>query len=363
VARSAFDADRIRIGFVSSHLWNHSVGVLWHGLIGQFDRSRFEVFVFSLSQSTDPVVEYLRSNCEHYTELPADLSSTCDVLLAARLDVIFYTDIGMDSRVYALAVQRLAPVQCTSWGHPVTTGLPAMDYYLSSELFETAGAEEHYTESLVRLTNLGVYVFRPSVPPVTKSIEELGLPPGFHTYACLQSLFKVDPSFDDILGKILRRDTRGLLVLPDGHVPEWNHSFLKRFARNNGDVVDRVHFTPRLDYDDYMQLMQLADVLLVPSRFGGGRTSYEAFAAGRPVITLPSEFLRGRITLGLYRILGIDDCVASDPEAYVRVALRIANDVEYRIDLRSRIAARSHLLFEDMSCVHEVERFLEQAVI
>ena len=70
---------------------------------------------------------------------------------ATELDVLFYADIGMDPTTYFLAFSRLAPVQCVTWGHPVTTGIPNIDDYLSSDVFEAPGAEAHYTERLIRL--------------------------------------------------------------------------------------------------------------------------------------------------------------------------------------------------------------------
>ena len=57
----------------------------------------------------------------------------------------------MDELSLQLAAQRLAPVQCNSLGHPETSGLPTIDYFLSSDLMEPLDAARHYTERLVRL--------------------------------------------------------------------------------------------------------------------------------------------------------------------------------------------------------------------
>ena len=65
-----------------------------------------------------------------------------------------------------------------------------------------------------------------------------------------------------------------------------------------------------------------ADVLLDTFHFSGGNTSFEAFAVGTPVVTLPSGFLRGRFTAGLYRKMGVADLIAETAESYVDLALR-----------------------------------------
>ena len=52
-------------------------------------------------------------------------------------------------------------------------------------------------------------------------------------------------------------------------------------------------------------------------------TTYEALAAGTPIVTLPGGFLRGRQTYACYRRMGVMDCVAKDSEDYVRLAVRL----------------------------------------
>jgi len=53
--------------------------------------------------------------------------------------VLLYSEIGMDG--VAAQLLRLAPVQCNNWGHPVTSGFPSLDYFLSSALMEPEDAK------------------------------------------------------------------------------------------------------------------------------------------------------------------------------------------------------------------------------
>ncbi len=84
----------------------------------------------------------------------------------------------MDPFTYTLALSRLAPVQCVTWGHPSTTGLETIDYYLSSELFETEDADQYYTEKLVRLKTIPAYSYRPTPPSPLKKRDQFGLARG-----------------------------------------------------------------------------------------------------------------------------------------------------------------------------------------
>src|SRR5262249_21987089 len=142
----------------------------------------------------------------------------------------------------------------------------------------------------------------------------------------------------------------------------WDRTLAGRFRRAWPDVADRVRFLAPLSGEDFLHLQAAADVLLDPLHFGGGNTSYEAFAVGTPVVTLPGPFLRSRITYACYQQMGVTDCVAHDAEDYVRIALRVAKEPEWRADVRGRILAAHAALYEDAEAVRELEEFLLTAV-
>ena len=118
--------------------------------------------------------------------------------------MLVYPEIGMDPVCAQLAAQRLAPVQCNSWGHPETSGFPTLDFFLSSDLMEPANAQEHYTERLVRLPNLSVYCEPPEHPVVSVTQADLGLRPDATVYWCSQAIYKYLPQFDQVLPRIAR---------------------------------------------------------------------------------------------------------------------------------------------------------------
>jgi protein O-GlcNAc transferase len=277
------------------------------------------------------------------------------------LNAILYTDIGMDPRTYFLAFARLAPVQCVMGGHPVTTGIPTIDYFLSSEWHELPEADAHYSERLVRMKNVPHYFVRPQLR-VEKVRADFPLPPEARWYVCQQALFKIHPEFDAILGEILRQDPAGIVVLFEGVQPRWKYLLIDRFHHSIPDVADRVIFLPRLAYQDFLAFLPLADALLDTIHFTGGTTSMQALGLGLPLITLPDQFHRGRGTYSAYRRLGIEDCVARDGADYVCRAIRLANDAEYRESLRSRIAEQAGTLFDNPAAAVEIEEFLIHAV-
>ncbi|QTA91146.1 tetratricopeptide repeat protein [Desulfonema magnum] len=356
----------IKIGIVSMHLYNmnqQTIGKLNRGIIKNLSREKFYVKLFRFPGGESHLIESINEGADEVVDLPTEMKPAAEIIAGHSLDVLFYPDIGMDSLTYFLAFSRLAPVQCVTWGHPVTTGIPNMDYFISSELLEPPGAQDHYSEQLVLLKRLPVYYYPPELPEEWPSREKFGLPHGYHLYICPQAPFKFHPDFDAALGAILRRDPRGLLILIEGHAFEhWAKLLLDRFRKTFPDVIDRVRFLKAMPTKDFLCLLRVADALLEPPYFGGGNTTYESFACGVPIVTWPGPFMRGRVTLGCYKQMGVTDCIASDPQSYIEIALRLANDKAWKAEVSDKIRANAGAIFEDADAVRELERFFERAV-
>lgn len=270
----------------------------------------------------------------------------------------------MEPFTYFLAFARLAPVQCVSFGHPDTTGIRNMDYFISNDLFETEDADAHYSERLFRLHDLGTlaYYYRPQIPAPLKDRGAFGLPNEARLYLCPQTLFKFHPDFDAMLGNILRADPDGRLILIEGKFPHWTDSLRRRFARTLPDVLNRVLWLPAQNGDDFINLIAVCDVMLDTPHFNGMNSNLEAFAVGTPIVTLPMDLQRGRHTYGMYQKMGIHDCIAGNPGEYVRIAVRVATDPAYRRALQDRILTANAALYEDDRAVQEFERFFTEAV-
>jgi protein O-GlcNAc transferase len=359
---------KIRIGFISRYLYVHSIGKTSRGLIEKTDRERFEVFVLRVVPGTsDDTTAAIRARADHYHEVSGDLcelEATCRQLAALELDVLFYQDIGMDPLTYFLAFARLAPVQCVSYGHPNTTGVPNVDYFVSNDLYETADSPGHYSERLALLHDLPTlaYYYRPRAPAEPVRRADLGLPEEAHLYVCPQTLFKIHPDFDALLEGILERDPRGRVVFIRAAIPRWTEALRARFRRTIPEADERILFLPSLPGERFMQLLAASDVMLDPLYFNGMNSSLEALAVGLPVVTLPTALQRGRHTRAMYLKMGIADCIAASEADYVDIAVRLGTDPAARAELRARILGRNHVLYEDLRVVREFERFFEEAL-
>ncbi|GAX60009.1 hypothetical protein SCALIN_C05_0094 [Candidatus Scalindua japonica] len=354
---------KIKLGIISHYLTNHTIGLLNHGIIKHICRERFHVTLFRFNDEDENATsKAIDCDADDVIVLPRKLKPARQKIAECSLDILFYLEIGMDTLTYFLAFSRLAPVQCVTWGHPVTTGIPNIDYFISSEMAELPGAEKHYTEQLVLPDRLTIYYYRPKLTQELRPREYFGLHKNYNLYVCPQTLFKLHPDFDKTLGNLLRKDKYGLLVLIEGKYKHWEKMLLDRFSRTFSDVIARVKFLPRMATNEYLSLLNISDVLLDPPHYGGGNTSLEAFAFNIPIVTWPGDYLRSRLTLALYKKLNIMECVVDNSVSYVDTAYRLANDKAWRSEITERIKLKADCLYEDRESVHELEQFFEMAI-
>jgi protein O-GlcNAc transferase len=354
---------KIRIGFVSRHFAGHTIGKLCRGVITGLDRDRFSVSVFAIGANTDdPIVRALAAGAEHFALLPPSVEAARAAIAEARLDILYFTDIGMEPVTYFLAFSRLAPVQCVTWGHPVTTGLATIDHFLSAVEAETADSDAHYTERLHRFPAIAIRYAAPQLPTAWKSRDDLGLKTNANVYFCPQSLFKVHPDFDGMLAEILATDPRAIIYFIEGPQASWGERLRRRFADRLGGAADRIRFLPRLSGEDFLHALHASDVVLDTPHFCGGNTTLEALAVGKAPVTLPGGFARSRVSRAFYVQAGLTEPIAADPADYVRIAVGLATDQDRRAALEDQVRERRAVLFDNEDAVRAHEDFFVSCV-
>ena len=356
---------RIRLAIVSDNLFNHTIGHLYRGIVARLDRRRFEVFVVHGAHSRhDAFRDRIDAVADRAISLSGGLADQHRQIEDLEPDVIFYPDIGMTPGSYFLAFARLAPVQATGWGHPDTTGLDTLDYFISTTKFEPPNAQKYYTERLVELPRIPCWFEPPPVPEDLGSRAALGLPDHGTLYGCPQTLFKLHPDFDAVLAAIADGDPNGHIVLPMSDTPGWMETLQERWARRWPRLAARVHWTPRIAQDDFLRQLAHIDVLLDPLHFGSGYTFYQAMIHGVPMVTCPGEFARGRVVAGAYSQMGAGhELISRTPADYASLALSLGAAPERRAALRRRLAAAARAeLFGDTSALQALEEFFTTAV-
>jgi len=339
------------------------------GIITQLPKDKFDVYYMSFTPPNEIkgyVSKFLYSSMKNsYVQLPEDLVEARKHIARYNFDIIVYCEIGMVMRSIYLAHARLAPVQITTWGHSETSGISTIDYFVSSKYFEIekSKAQNHYSEELYLMNSLSTYYFPPSkllLPPkhTFQTREELKLEPNAHLYGCIQSSFKISEDFEKILAGILKMDSKGYILMSLGK-PFCNSQIQRMKTLMGEDDFQRLVWLPPMAIQVYLNIIKLIDVMLDPYPFGGCNTSFEAFDYNIPVITMPTKYLNGRFTFGMYKKMGFIDLVADSPQNYIKLAVRCATEKKWRDVIQEKISNNKILLFQEQDAIKEWGEFLE----
>jgi protein O-GlcNAc transferase len=358
---------RIRVGIVSGFFSSHTVFKLFvESWLTELDRDRFEVIGFHTGRTRDKVTAWAGGLCDRFVQDVGSKDAWREAIAEAAPDVLLYPEIGMDPTAGWLAGQRLAPVQCVTWGHPETTGMPTMDYFLSSDFMEPPDAAQHYTERLVRLPRLGLHYAPHGNAPLAVERASLGLDPGVPVFWSGQSLFKYLPQYDWMFPRIAEAVGECRFVFVSTVTRALTSMFLKRlgraFAAAGPDAERYCTILPAMPHDRYIGVAGVADVILDPPGWSGGKSTLDCLAVSPAIVTLPGRFMRGRHTAAILRQIGCEATIAGSADEYVAIAARLAVDATWRGDVREAVAERKIRAFRDRGYIRALETFLAEAV-
>lgn len=359
--------EKIRVGFVSGFFREHSVWKIpLKGWVDNLDRSEFEIFGYHTCAFQDAETVYARKSFDNFVQGPLSVEGWCQKISEDRLHLLIFSEIGMDPVTVQLSCLRLAPIQLTTVGHPVTSGLPTIDYYLSSDLMEPQDADRYYSEKLVRLPNLSIYYSPLEQTPDTVSRQDLGIADTDIMFWCCQSLYKYLPQHDDVFPKISIQLPTARFVFIESGATEITNIFKERlnnaFASYGLASQNHCIFLPQCEPTKFAGIASVADIFLDTIDWSGCNSAFESLVFNLPIVTLPGKFMRGRHSFALLKMMGVEDTIAVDKNSYVKIAVRLGQDLEFRQAISRKIAQKKHHLYQDLTPVKALETLFFQLV-
>ena len=356
---------KCRVGIVSAHVHSHSV---WHaivrGWVEHLDPARFEIHLFHTGSTRDAETEWASRRVARLNHGLGDWTKWAATIADSGLDVLIYPEIGMDSTTVRLASLRLARTQLASWGHPITTGLPTIDAFVSAAAFEPEGASAHYTEKLICLPGVGC-CYRPfNTKPIKPDLAAWNISPGDRVLLCPGTPFKYSPRDDALLVEVARRCQPCKLVFfraePESLSILLEQRLRQAFQAAGLDFDRLVRFVPWQKQAEFFGWLDRADVYLDNPGFSGFNTTMQAFERGTPVVAWEGKHMRSRFASAILRQAGLDEWVADTAEGFVERIERLCRDASTRDAVRSRIVRSRSMLFDDRATVDVLANELQR---
>jgi protein O-GlcNAc transferase len=376
----------IRIGFMSKLFGVFEPhGLLLDGVIKYLPRSRFRVVALEVAAggAQKQVSPLIMQGADEVVQISLDHVHAAQTLTDLHLDILVFADVLSEPMNHFLLHSRFARIQIAFWGNPITSGSHHVDYFMSADFMEhpfrtrIPVEQEPYSEQVILTPGQGIWYYHPQsaeMKQCDKSIaqnlphidtttfftrEHFNLHPDWFVFLCPQSVFKLHPLFDQVVAAILRASPVAHVVFTSGRRPRWTQTFVGRLQQAlDPRDARRCHVVERVSSEKFIEFIKIADVLLHPFPFDGSRTSADSIAANIPYVTLPTEYLRGRMGASFLRTMNIPELVAENVTDYVNIAVRLSVDATFFRSLKKTLHNRSWLIWEDMEVPYAWTKFL-----
>jgi predicted O-linked N-acetylglucosamine transferase (SPINDLY family) len=280
----------------------------------------------------------MRRAAAAWRDLPADDEAAAATIAADELDLLI--DLAGHAPGHRLAVlaRKPAPVQATWLDSFETTGVPAIDYFVSDAVHTPDAEAVHFSERLVRLPRCR-FAYRSFVAtPCTTAPSGTR---GFVTFGSFNRHAKITPSVLALWRAVLDAMPESRLLLrASAYRGAGTVEWLRRNWADAGMPVERIDFHPYVPLAEAIAAYRGVDVALDPFPYNGGVTTCDALSMGVPVIALEGDRMIARQSAALLRAAGNAEWIAGSERDYVALAARVAEQVR-----RGEIRAALHAEF------------------
>lgn len=354
---------KIKVAIVSAHISEHSVWrALVRGWIAHFDHTRFELHVFHVGAHADAQTRWAAKKVATFHQGPKPWQEWVQLIHQFAPQILLYPEVGMDATTLRLAAQRLAPRQLAAWGHPVTTGLPTIDAYISARAFEPADAQSAYSEKLIPLPGIGACYQPYGTKATNPDLSAWGLRTSDRFFVCAGTPMKYSPADDTVWLKIARACNPTVLLFfkkAEDTLADQLEARLRRAFKHEGlDFDAAIRFIPWQSQAAFFGILRNAVAYLDTIEFSGFNTAMQAIECGTPIVAFEGTQMRGRFASGILRSIQLDEWVATDRQGFIRLANELNSDESRRQVYQRKMTDNRASLYDDVSPVIELSRNL-----
>jgi hypothetical protein len=277
--------------------------------INGFLNTNYELHCYAVNSSYRP-----SSSVSNYLKLkfnPDNYKEVIHFIQNQRFDFVFMPDIGMSIESRVLSTFKLGDKTFMNWLHPISSGSPYVDYFLSGELMEGEHSIGRYSEQLIRLPGIGI-----NFEITGGSKKELSFSDADERFniGCLQTPFKYHPNFDKIYPLLCLANPKIKFHFFDYHIKKFADQLMdrlkKEFAKHELKIENHIEFHPRISSRDaYLKHLAGYHLILDAQGWSGGNTTLDALNSGVPVFSLYKQDgdIRNKHTSAILDILNLQE--------------------------------------------------------
>lgn len=340
-SRRTGGTERLRIGYLSGDLRDHSMAFFLEPLLANHDRGAFEITCYAVNREDDEVTARFRALVDAWVEA-RDLD---DDALAARIaadgiDVLVDLSGRTVQNRLGIFAKQPAWLQVAYLGYPTYTGVPQIAYRVTDAVIDPAEDGGGLpSERPLRLPR-SMFCYRP--PADAPACERAAPAPGEVRFGSFNQMQKLSPAVLAAWARILQSvpGSRLLLKATGFHDEAARRRMIDTFARA-GIAAERVSVREGIaERRAHLALYNEIDIALDTYPYNGATTTCEALWMGVPVVTLAGETHAARMGASLLSELGLAELIAHSVDDYVAAAVRLAAAPEQLAGLHATLRQR-----------------------
>ncbi|MDY0122774.1 tetratricopeptide repeat protein [Sulfurimonas sp.] len=345
---------RLKVGYVSGDFNLHSVRFFLEPLLANHNHTAVEVYAYAELTKEDEMSQKYKSYCDHW--IPTAGMSNDALAEKIREDEIdILVDLSGQTAGNRLEVfaRKPAPVSLSWLGYGYTTGVSAIDYYLTDEVSVPLGSEHLFAEKPWRMDQPS-FVYSPAAG--MGEVNPLpALEKGYVTFGTLTRSIRVNHRTIKAWAELLKRvpDSKLIINSKDYQTSAMQEKLAERFREHEIDK-ERLEIGYRSPPWDVLRSIDIG-VDCFPHN--SGTTLFETLYMGIPYVTLLGRPSVGRLGSSILHGLGRDEWIANSEEEYIEKLVAISGDIPALSQLRAglRDEMRQSKLMDGAGFARKVE--------
>ncbi|MBU3554773.1 tetratricopeptide repeat protein [Polynucleobacter sp. UB-Piko-W3] len=331
---------RIRIGYFSSDLKDHPVGILMENLLRLHDRSRFEIFGYFLSKkSNDELENSLVSSFDHSLDLFGKHDDeVCKLVSEHDLDIAIDLNGHTAGARTGLFARRMAALQVNYLGYAGTTGANFYDYLIADQVAIPSHYHSHFSEKIAYMP----HSFFPADTLIARenfgsipARKSQGLPEEGFIFASFNNAYKITQNIFSTWMKLLQNVENSVLWLsmPSQSAMKNLLASAQKYHIDSTRIIFAKRESARVDH---LSRLRLANLFLDTPYFNAHTTAADALWAGVPVLTQIGETFAGRVAASQLSALGMPELIVNTDDEYYAKAMELASNAQLLSALRNK---------------------------
>jgi predicted O-linked N-acetylglucosamine transferase (SPINDLY family) len=350
---------KLRIGYICSCFYNHSVGWLARSLLKHHDTDNFDIYVYAINTParSHHVRDFYANITPNYRDHTGDSDSVFPLVRQDEIDILIDLDSVTRDTTCTLMALKPAPIQVTWLGWDAI-GMSAIDYYIADPYVLPDQAQDYYTEKLWRLPEsyIGLDGFEVGVPTLRRS--DLGIPDDAVVFLNPQRGFKLHPATTKLQLQIVKQTPNSYFLVKGNQGQNAVQTLFESLAGEVGLPLDRLRFLPYAPSEEVHRAnLMVADVVLDTFPFNGATTTLEALWMERPIVTLVGQQFAARNSYTMMMNAGITEGISWSAEEYVAWGVRLGTEPALRQQIAGKLrqAKQSAPLWNGQAFARQME--------